>query len=290
MARTFVVPVLASTVLAVVVPAAAPAHAAVSGAVGGVRDPASGVLELWVQASESGDAGLRTARAMLAGQLLDTAHFDDPACAAGSAVECPAAGGVGLRVPTTAVPDGERRLEVAIVDGNGVAVHVLDRTITVANTPIPWTSTVTIGIGSSGTTSPSPAPGDGGSGGGPGPGGGAIGCRSPRLSVSLAQRPLRWRRGTPVLLAGRNYRFRGRLTCVIDARRRAAPRGTRVELRHVRRGRTIARRNVPVGANGRIRARLMFRSSRSLVFRVRAADGKRVQVRIPIRVVSRRQA
>ena len=43
----------------------------------------------------------------------------------------------------------------------------------------------------------------------------------PQLTMRLAQRPLRRRRGVPVLRTGRTYRFAGRLTC--------APEGTVVE-------------------------------------------------------------
>jgi hypothetical protein len=261
---------------------AAPAQARVTAAVGGVRDPAAGKLELWVQASERDGNGLRSARAVLDGQPLDEGFFDEPGCAAG---ECPQVGGVALSLPTTAVSDGERRLEVIVEDGAGANQHVLDRSITVANTPIPWTSTVTVGVGSGGTE-PGPPGGGGGGGGGGGPTPpGATGCVAPQLSAFLAQRPLRFRRSVPVLAAGRRYRFEGRLTCRINGRRRSAPRGTTVELLHVRRGRTVAEVTLRVRSRGEIVARVRLRRSRTLVFRFQTEGGRPVQVRIPVRVV-----
>jgi hypothetical protein len=262
---------------------AAPAQARVTAAVGGVRDPAAGQLDLWVQASERDGAGLRAARVVLDGQQLDEGFFDEPGCTAG---ECPQVGGVALIVPTTAVSDGERRLEVIVEDGAGVAEHVLDRSITVTNTPIPWTSTVTVGIGS-GATEPDPpgGGGGGGGGGGPTPPGGTTGCVAPQLSAFLAQRPLRFRRTVPVLAGGRKYRFEGRLTCRINGRRRSAPHGTKVELRHVRRGRTVDRVTLRVRSRGEIVAPVRLRRSRTLVFRFEAEGVRPVQVRIPVRVV-----
>ena len=55
-------------------------------------------------------------------------------------------------------------------------------------------------------------------------------CRSPRLSVFLAQKPLRVSSGVPVLKTGKRYRFSGRLTCVINGRRRSAPKRTRIDI------------------------------------------------------------
>ena len=136
----------AAALLVVAMLAVAPAAMAeTTGAVGGVRDPAAGTLELTVQASEHGGAGLRSAAVTLAGELLDAAPFDDPACTAGT---CPAVGSVNLLAPTTGVPDGPQRLEVTVEDGNGDVVHLVDRTVTVANVQPPYSSTVTLTIGS----------------------------------------------------------------------------------------------------------------------------------------------
>lgn len=84
---------------------------------------------------------------------------------------------------------------------------------------------------------------------------------APQLTMRLAQRPLRWRRGVPVLRAGRTYRFAGRLTC--------APEGTVVEGAG------------PVGADGRISTRIAYRGDRTIEF---SAHGS--SVRIAVRAAS----
>ena len=103
--------------------------------------------------------------------------------------------------------------------------------------------------------------------------------------MRLAQRPLRFRRGVPVLAAGRTYRYEGRLTCRINGRRRAAPRGMPVQVRNRLRGSTFSKPAIEVRKAGEIVARLRYRSSRVVIFRVVSANGDFVSVRIPIRVV-----
>lgn len=61
--------------------AAAPAaRADVRGAVSGVRDPAAGVVDMTVLATEHDGVGLRSASAVLGGEQLAVADFGDPAC------------------------------------------------------------------------------------------------------------------------------------------------------------------------------------------------------------------
>jgi len=74
---------------------------------------------------------------------------------------------------------------------------------------------------------------------------------APELTMRLDQRPLRWRRGVPVLATGRTYRFAGRLTC--------APAGTVVDA-----GEAGA---FTVGDKGRIAARIAYRGARTVEFR-----------------------
>jgi hypothetical protein len=261
--------------LAILVLLALPAAAqgATFAAVGGLRDPASGVLDLSVQAVENEGVGLRQASATLDGQGLATASFDDPTSSVGTAA---------LAVDTSAVPDGVRRLVITVEDAAGTVTTVLDHTITVANTLPTWTSTVVVSVGA-GATSPKPSPG-------PGPGpqpGPRSGCASPRLSVFLAQRPLRLRRGRPLLRAGRRYRFEGKLTCRLDGRRRPAPRSTLVGIRNRLHGRLVVRKPAKVRGGGRFVVKLAHRRSCVVLFRVRAASGRLVSVRIPIRVARR---
>jgi hypothetical protein len=89
----------------------------------------------------------------------------------------------------------------------------------------------------------------------------------------------------PVLAAGRTYRYAGHLTCRIDGRRRPAPRGTQVQVRNRLRGWTISKPSIRLRKAGDVVAHLAYRSSRVVIFRVRAAGGDVVRVRIPIRVV-----
>ena len=74
---------------------------------------------------------------------------------------------------------------------------------------------------------------------------------APQLTMRLAQRPVRRRRGVPVLATGRSYRFSGRLTC--------APAGTIVDA-----GEAGA---FTVGPDGRIAARVAYRGARTVEFR-----------------------
>jgi hypothetical protein len=267
---------LAALVAALTLPTTA--QASTSGAVGGVRDPAAGVLELTVRAVESEGIGLRRATVALGGTALDTATFAEPDCAPGV---CPTVGTVSLTAPTYRVPEGPARLEVTVEDAAGTVTHVVDKTITVNNKPVVSTSTVTVSVGA-GSKKPQTGP--------DGPGGPAApadtsACASPRLSMFLAQRPLRVRRGVPVLAAGRTYRFRGRLTCVVNGRRKAAPRGTLVQVRDRRNRRTIERPAARVKTGGAIVTTLAHRRSCTVVFRIRGAGGHPVSVRIPIRVI-----
>jgi hypothetical protein len=89
-----------------------------------------------------------------------------------------------------------------------------------------------------------------------------------------------------VLAAGRAYRYAGTLTCRINGRRRPALRGTEVQVRNRLRGWTISKPSITLRKAGDVVARLSYRSSRVVIFRVRAAGGEVVRVRIPIRVVS----
>ena len=184
---------LAAIVAVLTLPAAA--QASTLGAVGGLRDPAAGVLQLTVQAVETDGIGLRSATATLAGQALDTQYFAAPDCEPGV---CPAVATVALTAPTDDVPDGPARLEVTVEDAAGTVTHVVDETITIANTLPTSTPTVTVSVGA-GAKVPQAGPG-GPSGPEPGSGGAGGGCRlaadgavrgagGPGLGVRAAGRP-----------------------------------------------------------------------------------------------------
>jgi hypothetical protein len=269
----------AAGVLVATLLAAAPAAAAdTTGAVGGVRDPATGTLDLSVQASEHSGAGLRSASVTLDGQLLDRAPFADPACAAGA---CPAIGTVSLAVPTTGVADGPHRLAVSVEDGAGGVTTILDRVVTVANALPSHSSTATLTLGSGDTTGPTGDP----PGAGPGVGGEDAGCHAPRLAVVLKRRAVRVRRGLPLLSRGKRYRFAGRLTCLAGSRRVAAAQGTPIGLRHWVTGTLQRQRVLRVGARGRFTALIRIGGRRTLAFRARSESGKIVRVRIRVGIV-----
>ena len=256
------------------------ASAEVKGNAAGWRDPASGTLNMTVQATPDG-VPLESATASLGGELLDLDEFADGTCTQ----TCPAR--AFLDVVTSEVPDGQRELVVWVTDEEGTSTELFRRTITVENTPRPSPCkeketdpcAVTVNIGS-GNFTPQPSPPDGGVAGEA-----ASSCASPQLSMRLASKPLRYRRGVPVLAAGRSYRYAGNLTCRINGRRKPAPRGTEVQVRNRLRGWTISKPTITLRKAGDVVARLAYRSSRVVIFRVRAAGGDVVRVRIPIRVV-----
>jgi hypothetical protein len=84
------------------------------------------------------------------------------------------------------------------------------------------------------------------------------------LTMRLAQRPVRWRKGVPVLAAGRSYRFAGRLLC--DGV--PAPAGTLVEGAG------------QVGARGRVATRVAYRGARAIEF---SAHGATVRIAVRAR-------
>jgi hypothetical protein len=263
------------------------AFAAPSGTADGWRSPADGVFTLTVRATPGGGPDLRSASLTLGGVLLDVEAFADGTCT----VTCPAT--VPLTMDTTKVADGNRALVITVEDVTGVDHTIFTQALLVENkkpvSPCPRKTidepcSITVSVGSGRISLPQPSPP------GPvGPGSTDPSCRSPRLSMRLAQRPLRFRRGVPVLRRNRAYRFAGRLSCRINGVRRGAPRGMAVQVRHrLRAGWTVAKRDVHVRKAGEVVARLAFRSRRVVIFRVRGTGGDLVRVRIPVRVARRR--
>jgi hypothetical protein len=201
-----------------------------------------------------------------------------------------------LPVDTTRLADGPHQLRVVVRDVAGNATTALDQTITVRNTPpAPPSSTLTLAVGSGdGAGSPGDAgAGGGGAGGvggasGGGTSGSAAACAVPRLSMMLAQKPLRTSRGRPVLAKGVRYRFTGRLTCQRGTRRVSAPRGTKVELLNLVRGRFVGKSGTTVRTGGAITILLAYQSSRTIEFRYRSTDGRTSRVRIAVTVSAKR--
>jgi hypothetical protein len=267
-------------------------------AVGGTRSPLTGTMDIDVQATDTG-SGLRSATATL-GSVTDSAPFagnDDcrdltPATQSVDMsinADCAEVGSVDLSLATrNVIPDDDYTLTVTVTDWAG-NVRSSSQPIKVLNTLPVNTPTQTLSIGTSGIVQQE-APNN------PGAGSDVRGassrqCRSPRLSVYLAQKPLRVRRGQPVLKVGKRYRFRGRLTCVINNRRRSAPKRTRIDIlntvRRNKRNRTVKKAGTRIRDKGRLSVILSYRSSRLITFRFTNSDGQRSQVRIRIRVAKR---
>lgn len=245
-------------------------------AIGGIQDPASeGVLELSILANETeSGVALMSATALLDDEVVDEVVFVDGTCVD---IACPVT--VTLTIPTAGKPDGDHSLVILIENEDG-DVFEFERSFEIDNTPPVSTPVVTVSVGSNAVLpSPpvggeeTPQPSDQG------------GCAAPRLSMFLAQDPLRFRRGVPVLAAGRRYRYLGQLTCRINGRRRVAPRGTLVDFRYRIGDRVVAQEPLKVRKDRRLLLKVAYPSSRVLIFRVRGSDGEVVSVRIPIRVV-----
>jgi hypothetical protein len=156
--------------------------------------------------------------------------------------------------------------------------------------PVLGSPTQTLSIGSSAIpeappqTNPSPKPGVK-------PGSTAAACSSPRLSVSLGQKPVRVHKSTAVLKYGKRYRFEGRLTCVVNKRRISAPKRTKVELLNKVGKKTVTKTGPRIGSKGRFKISLKYpRGSRTLIFRFRNADGQRSQVSIKIKVEKKKKS
>jgi hypothetical protein len=119
----------------------------------------------------------------------------------------------------------------------------------------------------------------------------ATSCRSPRLSVSLGQKPVRVRKSVVVLQYGKRYRFTGRLSCVVNRRRISAPKRTKVELLNKVGKRTVTKKGPKIAGKGRFKISLKYpRGSRTLIFRFRNADKQRSQVSIKIKVEKKKKS
>jgi hypothetical protein len=254
-------------------------------ALGGLRDPAQGVLVLTVSARDAGGSGLLTATASLGGGTPVVARFGDETCAAEVPVTCPQIGTVELEVATTSLPDGQHDLDLRVSDAAGNVTPKVDRIITVKNAPEVYTSTVMVHVGTGVVTPPAPA---GARAPAAAAGSPAPSCQSPRLRIALTRKPLRRQRnGVPVLVAGKSYRFSGRLTCVVGKRRVNAPRGVPIDVYHHFGRRVVRKPATKTALQGRVAVNMRLYGRRVLVFRVRGTRGEIVQVRIRVAVIKR---
>jgi hypothetical protein len=268
-----------------------------SAGVGGYHSPAAGELKLNFAANDSG-SGLRYADAWVTGPanggLVRKAFTATGACGDFTGGEasidmsidaaCPHTDNVEVVVPLSSLPDGPGyTLNYRVVDWAGNE-WTSSQPLEVLNKPNLGSPTATLQIGTTGST-PLPSPGRGGSGGSGGvAGAGSQNCTTPRLSFSLAQKPVRIRKGVPVLHYKKRYRFTGRLTCVINGKRRSAPKRVRVDIFNKLHKKTYEKSGITTNSKGRLRVILAYPSSRTIIFRFTNSDGKRSQVSIKVRV------
>jgi len=145
-------------------------------------------------------------------------------------------------------------------------------------------STATLSIGSSALFLPEPSqPGSNRPGGVQGASRNS--CRTPRLTVVLATKPLRITKGIPVLKYKKKYRFKGRLTCVINGRRRSAPKLTKVGILNKVGKRTVTKPGTRIRSKGAMNVLLSFTSSRTVIFRFTSSERQRSQVGIKVKVL-----
>lgn len=114
-------------------------------------------------------------------------------------------------------------------------------------------------------------------------------CRTPRLSVVLNSKPVRVTKGTPVLRYKKAYKFTGRLTCVIDGKRRSAPKRTKVTILNKVGKKTVRKPNTTIRDKGAVNLKLAFVSDRTVIFRYTNADGQKSEVKIKVRVTKKKK-
>jgi hypothetical protein len=279
-------------------------------AVGGVGSDASGTMKIAVWATDVG-LGLDRAEAWVDGQKAAIGYYGGTDCqdlTPGDAhvdlplgASCPLSGRLNinndpahdptpdtsLKIDTNAYADGQHKLTVLLFDAaQNQTTLVNNQTFTITNHATtcgnPCLQALNIGSGSTPQQNGSSNNNGGGTGGVAGAS--AVSCSSPRLSMELSQKPLRVSGNSPVLKSGKRYRFRGRLTCIVNKKRVSAPRFARIDLLNVIGKRTVTKGGTAVRTRGRITIILAYKSSRTLIFRYTNPDGKRSQVKIKIKV------
>jgi len=268
---------------------AAPAHATVDAQLEGWHSPASDTLPLAVK-------GHSTARLTDATMTVDGVQVGVPVkFCADTAAGCTDAS-AQLPLDTTKYDEGVRQLVITVRDSDGLQ-SVINTVVDVwnhrpnqcptANNP-PNSCRADLSIGSDPAAEP-PAVTPGTNGGGGVQGANESSCASPRLSMSLADKPLRVSHGVPVLLKNKRYRFTGRLTCLVKNKRRSAEKGTRIEVRNTLGGKTVRKPSGKVGNGGKITVVLKYASARTIEFRFTNADNKTSKVRITVRIAQRKR-
>jgi hypothetical protein len=274
---------------------AAPAHASVSGQLAGYPHTAGGTRDvdrkITIGVTGSSSAGsLVNATLTIGGISVGSAdHF---ACRnAGCSV-----GDASIPFDTTGWADGTYHMVATIRDSNGETGTAENEIEIWNNRPgqcaspdaTPTSCPAQLSIGSDPTAEPQPQNNGSNNGGGV-EGANESSCKSPRLSMSLDDKPLRVAHGVPVLLKDKTYRFTGRLTCLVNNKRRSAEKGTRIEVRNTVSGKTVRKPSGKVGNGGKITVVAKFASSRTIEFRFTNADGKTSKVSIKVRIAQRKR-
>jgi hypothetical protein len=209
---------------------------------------------------------------------------------------CPTVETVTIPLNTTVVPNGAHRLRVGVYDYSGRYTELRDESLSgdqrpvvnINNNPNYGSPTANLDISTGATNTPQGTNNNAGNSGGVA-GATSTSCRTPRLSVILAEKPLRISKRVPVLRANKRYRFTGRLTCVINGKRRSAPKRARIDLLNTVRKKTIDKSGTTVAAKGAFQIILAYPSSRTLTFRFTNSDGQRSQVKIKIKVEKKKK-
>ncbi len=285
--RTRTTVLVGASALALSALISAPAHASVSGSLSGYPSPAGGPLPEnrainVVVAGRSTVGGLQDATLTVGGTPAGSAVFacEHEDCGVGSA---------SIALDTKNYADGTYHLVATVRNASG-ETSTAEGDIEIWNNRGPNCSPscdASLSIGSDPTAEP-PAGNPGTNNGGGIKGANESSCKSPRLSMSLAQKPLRVSHGVPVLLKNKRYRFTGRLTCVVNGKRKSAAKGARIEVRNTVRRKTVRKPSGKVGNGGKITVLLKYPSSRTIEFRFTSADKKTSKVRIKVRIAQRK--
>jgi hypothetical protein len=273
---------------------AAPAHASVSGALSGYPNPAGGSRDVdhpfnVIVSGRSNSGRLADASLSVDGGPASVKAFD---CKSDDCANADASFGL----MSTDYTDGVHRFVVTVRNENGETSSVPADIEIWNNRPgqcasplaTPLSCPADLSIGSDPTAEPA-APVPGTNNGGGVQGANETSCKSPRLSMSLSQKPLRVSHGVPVLLKNKKYRFTGRLTCLVGNKRKSATKGTRIEVRNTVGRKTVKKPNGKVGSGGKITLVLKYPSSRTIEFRFTSADKKTSKVRIKVRIAQRKK-
>jgi hypothetical protein len=202
---------------------------------------------------------------------------------------------IGTSVDTSGLPEGiyYRRMIAYDAAGNGNDLFHIGGSVWEAFEvwhPVLGSPSQTLSIGSSSNPIAEPQPNTKPNQNGT-VGNQSASCRSPRLSVSLSQKPLRVSKSVAVLQYGKRYRFEGRLTCVVNGRRISAPKRTKIELLNKVGKKTVTKTGPKIADKGRFKVSLKYPvGSRTLIFRFRNANGQRSQVSIKIKTEKKKKS